>query len=320
MLFHKSYWLNASDETPVIYGFFRGNELYAGIPLTCWQKLYVRVAEKPILTPYSGILFKNQDEKVKYVRKLSVEKEVSQKIASQLKSDFNYVHFGFPPGTVDLQPFIWEGFNSYVMYTYILKLDKSLEEIWGAADSTLRNSITRARKDGITVVPSDDFNQTFNLVEKSYARQNIKMSPKLKSTAFSYNEVLSKRKQCKSFLAKDKNGNYIATTYLIWDKKRSYNLLAGYDPEKGHSGANSLAMWEAIEFSKRELNIEEFDFEGSMIHRIERFIRKFGGQLTVKHHVTWATPALRIPPFIRETSIPDILRNMRIWHAINLGT
>ncbi len=303
-VFHKSFWLKASGRSFVIYGCFRGKELYAGICLSYRVRFGIRVAQRPVLTPYSGVLFKEQD--AKYVNKLTLEKEASQKIAQRLKSDFHVVHFGFTPGPVDLHPFIWEGFSPNLTFTYIIQLDKSLGDIWKAMEEKTRRNVRRAEKDGIVIVRSDDFNQTINLVEKTLARQSMKLS--IKFIAISYDGVLAERSQCKSFLAKNKDGDYIAAVYIVWDNRRSYYLLGGYDSEKSHYGASTLALWKAIEFTKQELGLEEFDFEGAMIPQIERFFRGFGGQLTVRHVVTWAKPFLKITLLAKETVGPIIGR------------
>ena len=107
-VFHKSFWLQTSGSRFVIYGCFRGGELYAGIPLTYRGKFGMKIASRTGMTPYSGVLFKETDSK--YVTKLSTEKEASREIAQRLKSDFHSVRLAFPIGPVDLQPFIWEGF------------------------------------------------------------------------------------------------------------------------------------------------------------------------------------------------------------------
>ena len=49
-------------------------------------------------------------------------------------------------------------------------------------------------------------------------------------------------------------------------------------------------MWKAIKFSKEELGLAEFDFEGSMVPQIEQFFRKFGGILTPYYSVVWEKP------------------------------
>ena len=79
-VFHKSFWLEASGRKYVIYGYFRGGELYAGICLTYITKFGINVASQPEMTPYSGVLFK--EHYIKYVSKLSAEKEANQQIAS----------------------------------------------------------------------------------------------------------------------------------------------------------------------------------------------------------------------------------------------
>lgn len=292
-LFHKSFWLKASGRKFVIYGYFKGGELYAGIPLVCSAKLGIKLASHPPLTPYLGVLFKRQD--TKYVSRISQEKEMSQEIARRLKGQFHLVNFQFPPGSVDLQPFIWEGFVAGIRYTYIIDLNDSLESVWKGMEDKRRNDIRRAEKDGIGVVPSDDFEQTLNLVGETFTRQGITAS--FKSAALNYNEVLTQRNQCKSFLAKDKDGNSIAAVYIVWDNKSGYYLLGGYHSQKSHHGASALAMWEAIKFAKEELGLGAFDFEGSMVPHVELFFRKFGGEQTPYYTVSWVKPYLNLPRF-----------------------
>ena len=289
-VFHKSFWLKASGRKFVIYGCFTGAELFAGIALSCRRKFGIKVASQPEHTKYSGVLFKEQDSK--YVTKLTTEKEANQRIAQRLKSDFHLVRFRFPPGPVNLQPFIWEGFSPSIRYTYIIQLDKSLEDIWKGMDEKRKGNIRKAEKDGISIVPSDDFNQAFDLIQQTFTRQ--KAAIRSKSVIFNYNKVLSERNQCKSFLAKDINNNYIAASYIVWDNKRSHYLFAGIDDENKHYGAAALAIWKAIEFSKQELGLKEFDFQGSMIPEIEQFFRRFGGEQIVQYIVTWVKPYLRM--------------------------
>ena len=52
--------------------------------------------------------------------------------------------------------------------------------------------------------------------------------------------------------------------------------MGGADPELRNSGATSLLMWEAIQFAATVT--KKFDFEGSMIESVERFVRAFGAR------------------------------------------
>ena len=89
-------------------------------------------------------------------------------------------------------------------------------------------------------------------------------------------------------------GKAIAVVYIVWDEKRSYYILGGYDVEESHHGASAIAMWEAIKFTKEELGLNQFDFEGSMMQPVELFFRKFGGKLTPYYTVSWSKPSVKL--------------------------
>jgi len=305
-LFHKTYWLDASGENFKIYGCFRNGNLVGGLPIGCRSKFGIRQAVHPHLTPYLGVVFKKSE--TKYVNRTSEEKKISESIAKKIKEDFEFVRFNFSPLFTDLQPFIWQGFSSHVRYTYLLNLE-SLGKVWKAMDDSRRNDVRRAEKDGIVVESSDNFKEAFALVEKTFQRQDIEL--KFRSIAFRYNKVLSEKGQCKSFLARNKKGKAIAVVYIVWDKKRSYYLLGGYDFEKRHHGASAIATWEAIKFTKEKLGLNEFDFEGSMIPQVEQFFRKFGGELTPYYFVTWAKPSVKIVLSAKET-VEKVLGRLRL--------
>lgn len=288
-LFHKSYWLKESGAQFKIYGYFRGNELFAGLPITYTiTKLGIKKLYHPFLTPYLGIAFKNTDSK--YVTRMSQEKGISREFAQKIKSEFDCIAISFSPYFLDLQPFIWEGFFTDIRYTYLLELD-DLNNVWTNMDNKRRNDITKAEKDGIRIEKCNDFYQTFRLIEKTFMRQGKRAD--FKEQAFKFNEVLEGKEQCKSFFAIDKSGQRTACAYIAWDEKRSYYLFGGYDPERSHSGASALAIWNAIKFVKNELNLNYFDFEGSSIEPVELFFRKFGGILTPYYSVYWMKPYIK---------------------------
>lgn len=306
-IFHKSQWLMDSGMDFKIYGYFRNGSLIAGIPITYINKKGFSMAEHPPLTPYLGIIFAKNG--VKYVTKISNEKEICINIIKRLKEDFNSIYIKFPPYFLDIQPFLWEGFTSSVGYTYMLKLD-DLDDIWIGMDAKRRNDIKKAEKDGIYVEKSNDFQQTFALIDKTFDRQNIIAN--FKPVAFQHHDSLSKKNQCISFFAKNKDGKPIAVAYIVWDEKRSYYLLGGNDNEIRHHGASAMAIWEAIKFTKEELGLMEFDFEGSTIQTIEKFFRKFGGRLTPRFYVIWREIPLEVTSFGRHLT-SSMLNRLKFW-------
>jgi hypothetical protein len=51
-------------------------------------------------------------------------------------------------------------------------------------------------------------------------------------------------------------------------------MMTGSDPALRASGAVSLCFWEAIQHASRVT--QRFDFSGSMVEPIERYLRAFG--------------------------------------------
>ena len=93
-----------------------------------------------------------------------------------------------------------------------------------------------------------------------------------------YDEALARKEARKIFFAIDENGEIHAVSYLIWDNNRSYYHLAGENPKFRGSGASIFLTWEAIKYTKEELGLNIFDFEGSMLQPIEAIRRQFGAK------------------------------------------
>ena len=89
-------------------------------------------------------------------------------------------------------------------------------------------------------------------------------------------------------LATDENGNNHAALLLVWDKHSAYYLIGGSDSNYRNSEAMSLLMWKAIE--KASLMVDNFDFEGTMLESVERFIRGFGGEQTPYYQLVKSKP------------------------------
>ncbi|MFW6009198.1 MAG: GNAT family N-acetyltransferase [archaeon] len=281
-IFHKSYWLEASGSEFEIIGSYTGNQLRGGavIPIN-ENKFKQTVVTNPVLTPYTGILF--QPKRGKRTTYLSNEKKIADGISKYLTNNYQNISLNLNFNYRDLQPFIWNGYSENVRYTYLLDCS-DLDETWNGLDSSTRRSIKRAKKDNLYIKKEDNFKNIIKLVEKTFDRQDMTINH-FKNTAYNYYNTLNNKKQCQPFICYDNKDRPIGGVYIVWDNKRSYYLLGGYDPEHGHHGASTLAMWEAIQYTSEELELKEFDFEGSMIQSVEKFFRKFGGKLTPYYQV-----------------------------------
>ena len=273
-LFHSTLWLEAAGEPFQLIGCFRGRELQGGFA-TALLGPRVAVVPQPALTPYLGILFPKSN--AKYVTELSNNKEVGIALAAFLKSHFDWIQSSFAPEVRDLQPFIWQGFDVDLHYTYRLSLD-DLSAVLNNMDARRRNKLVSAEKQGITVEVGVEFDDIVRLCAKSFERQSLLATHT--GAAARFDAALRRVGRCMGFLARASEGTPLGAVWIAWDDKRAYYLLGGYDHSERSNKAVSLALWRAIQFTARDLKLREFDFEGSVIPAVEQFFRKFGATLT----------------------------------------
>ena len=111
----------------------------------------------------------------------------------------------------------------------------------------------------------------------SFDRQGIKFQIPLDFMKH-YDEVMEAQQCRKMFFAIDESNRVHSVLYLLIDHDRAYYHMAGDNPDLRNSGAGILLVWEAIQFTRNELGLNIFDFEGSTIKAIERVRRQFGAR------------------------------------------
>src|SRR5580704_2058518 len=283
-LFHSTLWMEGSGLPFRLFGCFRGEELRGGFAAGLANRRSAGHPH-PALTPYLGLLLPKSEGK--YVASLSANKGISAAFAAYLKDEFDSVEFRCPPEIVDLQPFIWAGFQAGLRYTYrlpVVDLDAALKSM----DKSRRRDITNAERSGARVEESADFSLIIQLSEKTFRRRGLELG--LRDAAFRFQKTLHKAGRCQGFVARDRSGQPLVGVWIAWDDKRAYGLISGYDDAAESTNAVSLALWRSIEYTGRELKLPEFDFEGSMIPGIEQFFRKFGATLMPTYTIRFQKP------------------------------
>ena len=287
-LFHTPLWLEAAGVPFRLLGCFRGAELNGGFATAVFGNRHAG-APHPALTPYLGVLY--QPSRGKYVTKISTDKAIGSAFAAFLKNEFDTVSIRFPPEVVDLQPFIWEGFEAGLRYTYRLPLN-DLEQTLNNMDTHRRHNIVSAERQGVRIESGADFEEVLRLSERSFQRQGLATT--IRPAAKRFELTLRAAGLCRAFLARSASGAPIGGVWIAWDDKRAYYLLGGYEQSAKSNNAVPLAMWRAIQYTASTLKLSEFDFEGSMIPAVEQFFRKFGAVLTPTYTV-WHRKPIGLP-------------------------
>jgi len=288
-IFNTLSWLKLFEDSVQIYGIYdKGNNLIGGFHLYKQKKFGLTIYRNPPFTPYVGPFLE-----IKAKNPVAVMD--TWKRALSLMADFietlpySVISIFLNKDIVDTQPFIWRKFKVIPGYTYVLDLNRSIQDIRKGMSNERRKNINKGLKDGLTVKQINDFEVVKSLVVKTFSRQEKKINEYyLDKILFNFADNTN------SFAyVTFRDANPIATSFCVYDKDTAYYLLGGYDYKNKHHGAGALAVWESIKHAK-ELGLKYFDFEGSMIPQIERYFRGFGGKLTPYYRINKARLPLEI--------------------------
>ncbi len=264
-VFQTSFWLDNSTSSFVKLGYYENDVLLACLIFETQPTK--NIGKLGSLAPYLGL-----------VTRRNLSENVKDKVETDLihfaKNNFSNVTFFTSPKYNNLKNLLFNGFDAKLSYTNILCLDKSLEIIFNDFAHNLKRNIKKAKLDDLRVVREFELANLTELVKTTFLRQNS-------SIWFNMLEV----EKCISQLLKN-NYSAIFTTFqenepiasvcIVWDNNTVYYILGGFNHHKKHRGAVSIAMWEAIQFSK-SINLLYYDFEGSRVPNINNFFSQFGG-------------------------------------------
>jgi hypothetical protein len=271
-LFEQPWWLDAVapgswDAATVT----RDGEIIGRLPYVRMRRWGLTILGQPPLTQFLGPWIK-PGAGAPYER-LEFEHEVVRDLAAGLPKHDIFVQECHHSMT-NCFPFHCQGFSQSVRYTYIIDDLSDHDKIWAEFSPTARTNIRKAERQVIVRI-TDDIEVLITLNSMSFHRQGLAV-PYSADLIRRLDAACSTRGLRRIFCAEDVDGKPHAALFLVWDADTAYCLMSGNDPQLRHSGAVSLLRWEAIKFAGQVTR--RFDFEGSMLQPVERFIRTFGGR------------------------------------------
>ncbi len=246
----------------------KAGRIIAAMPYYIKKKGFFTYSTIPPLTKWLGPYLLPELRKRKHELKLYKELIEQLPTVDFFNQNFHYT-------VKNWLPFYWQHFRQTTQYSYLLTEIDNLEQIYKNISTDYRNNKIKKAKEHIVVSSDRTLKDLYDVNKLSFERQGMSV-PYSFSFLENLDKVLAEHKARKLFFATDQDGNIHSVLYLIWDKQSSYYHIAGDDPALRSSGASILLVWEAIQFTSKELGLKTFDFEGSMIEGIERVRRQFG--------------------------------------------
>ena len=272
-IFANRWWLDAV--APGMYELLeikRGGEIHAAWPVVHIVRDGVRHACMPALTQKLGILF--APSTAKRVEVQSTNQRLVGELMEKLGGLASF-HQNFHENFTDWLPFFWQGHAQTTRYTYVLEDISDRTVLWNAMRPHQRRAIRKAEKLSIRIKDDLDLSHFLELNRKTFTRQG-KLPLGSDELIGRLDSACRTHAGRKIFAGIDSQGRVHAAVYVAWQNDTAYYLMGGSEPDLRESGAQLLALWEAVVFAGSV--VRRFDFEGSMLPQVEHVFRGFGAK------------------------------------------
>lgn len=274
-IYSKPWWMDAVCEPQNwdVWLCERGGEVIAAMPYYKEARKYGQYITKAPLTQNNGIVFRHS-EGSKPIARLKSEERIIDKACDHIASLSLVVYEQqYPYSFENWLPFYWRGYTAMPRYTYVVEDTSNLDAMWAAMDSNARQKVRKGAKNAsldLSITPEEFYREH----EKVFAKQNMPcpFSPNLWERLYSE----TKRRGCSQLLCERlESGEVASLLFLVWDEKSVYSILGGSMPDFMHLETYHALIWEGMKIA-HEKGLP-YDFEGSVIKRISKSFREFGG-------------------------------------------
>jgi hypothetical protein len=259
-IFHSSAWIRKCSELllkkGILYGFFKNKNLVGGCSIYSNQRLpFLSIATSTeIMIPYGGYIFSPAGSSKVHKNESSRNKIITG-INNELIKTFDYINIRNSPAFIDIRPFIWNGWQSSVHYTYFLNLEGDFA---GKISRKIHQTIRKSQKLGITFKKETDLDLCYLLIVKTYEKQHL-VPPVSKNFIKQIIDLIISKNIGEMWVARTSTGEPAAAEIIMWDNKRAHRWIAASDAKFKNTGATSLLMFEIFQDLQtrgfREINL-----------------------------------------------------------------
>ena len=283
-IYQDARWLVAVSEACgdelVLLGFYAGKTLVAGLPFQVRRRAGMTMARRAFATPYSGL-----------VRSPSLDGAMVAGIAAAVEaavtrySQFSMALAPFGPATV-----VGRGWRKTDRATWLIRLETE-EKMWDRLGGALQKKIRRTERRGLTVTDNGNPEAFYALYRATFERHGLRPP----FTPASFGRLIGRlveRGIGRVYMA-TAEGRPCAARLVLFDRRRAYCALSGFDPTMSHLRAGDCLMWNVIRSVSAMRN--ELDMVGANLSGISEYKQKFRGALCPYVELTrWKTPAERL--------------------------
>lgn len=281
-VFLAPWWLDLDagpDGWDVVLAAQNG-EIVAALPY-CFARLkWFRGIGMPPVAPYQSYYIAYPPDQKASSRIAWEDRAVTLLFQSLPRHSFFFQHF--PPGAGPWTPMYRLAYRQTTKYSYVLQDLGNLEGVFADFEKRARNAIRKAER-SLTVTETSECDALIALTKLTYQKQGLPI-PYDAGRLAKLAEAVVSRKQGKLYATLDAEGRAHAAALAVWDRQTAYYTIHAADPALLAEGGSALIVWHAIRDAARA-GMKAFDFTGSMMPGVEKFIRAFGGTPVPRHYI-----------------------------------
>ena len=286
MLTHKWDYLKITEKHTgfklYTYGFYKGNELLGIYPLFYKRVMGLKTIYSPppsVQAQCLGFLVSKEYDNMKQSKRESLLNSFLGEIEDEVqKYSPDYMLIYTAPNFLDMRFFKWNNYLVEPMYTYVVDLNQTNEEIWNNLHTDVRRCIRLADGNGLKLCVSDDI---FILNERQEKRYK-EIAPYFTMDAEYLNELL------KAF------PDNIKVYYVYNDTEQAISGIVTQEYNgrffiwmgiaKAAEHANQFLIWKVMERAKSE-GYKKFEIWGADNRHLNVFKSRFGSSLEISERV-----------------------------------
>jgi hypothetical protein len=273
----------------------RNGHVVGALPFYHLRRMFFNVIMMPHLTQNFQLWIRYPDS-LKPEKRLSHEKSVVTELIDQFPP-FDYFRRSFYHTLTNWLPFYWKGFRQTTCYTYTIEDLRDLDTVFRRFSHAKRKNIKRAEKI-LTLGPELTAREFYRHHQMTLGKGGAKVSYPLDLLERIHGAAYS-RGRGKVFTGVDGQQRIHAAIFVVWDERQAYYLISSIDPDYKASGAATYLIKQAI--VDVSTKTKQFDFEGSMIERVENSFRQFGTTQKPYFHISQIrSPLLSIRQYLRD--------------------
>lgn len=284
-IFHSAWWYKAWGYDPIVLVLYDdiGN-INAGLCYAVGNRFGTRAMIRPPITPRSGPIFLSCNVKGRFADN-SYRKKMMH-IALHSLPKLGLYDFLLRPCDVDVMPFLWNGFDTSIGYSYVIPKEETgiwTDNISKSARQGLRRALKELDSGKISIEIDPLIEDMLPLVRDTEEIDGFSVE-KREGQIATWWKVVRAQNAGIAFLIRDSDNRPMAADMLVFDAHTAYSVLGGIRRDLRKGSLVSLVLLNSMiaEAHQRGLN---FDFEGSALPGVEMFMRKFNGELHAIYRV-----------------------------------